>query len=152
MTKKFLTATFALALALTTTGCFEDMAVTFDEESPLRVEFAQVQGGYAAAYADGQTISLTVNLIAPQQSSDVSVNVAVIGDGTNAVEGAQYSFPNGTTVTIPAGTSFGELQIDLLEGPLDDNSRTFLQLELQDTGDVIAEDNLDDFTVQIADL
>ena len=160
MKNKILTATFALALSVTSTGCFDQLVGPIDEEAPLRVEFAQrfgqtfatQLGGYGFQFADGQTISLTVNLIAPQQPNDITVDVAVVADETDAVEGANYSFPNGATVTIPAGESFGQLLIELPEGPADDASATILQLELQDTGDVIAEDNLDDFTVQIFDL
>ena len=160
MPKKFLTAVFAVALAVTTTGCFEELVVPIDEEFQAQVEFAQrfgqtfasQRGGYGFQFADGQTISLTVNLIGAQRSTDTTVDVAVVGDETTAVEGDQYSFPNGSQVTIPAGESSGELQILLPEGPLDNASATILQLELQDTGDVVAADNLDDFTVQIFDL
>lgn len=144
----FLTAALALGVAVSTTGCFEELAGPY--EGPPQVEFAQIGGGYATAVADGNgPLTLTVNLIGPQQSSPVTVGVTT--EGSTAAEGTNFSFPNGSEVTIPAGSSFGELTINVLDADITPGERLALNLELTQSSDgsILGADNLDDFTVEI---
>lgn len=140
-------AALVAALAVLTTGCFEDLAGPYD--GPPLVEFAQVEGGYTAVVPDAAgTVTLTVNLIAPPQGSPVTVGVAV---GGSASEGTHYTFPEGAQVTIPANSNFGELPINILDGDIPAGETVELELELTESqdGSVEGAENLDDFTLAI---
>ena len=146
--RNFLTVALALGLALPAAGCFDELTGPYD--GPTQVEFAQVRGAYTSAVADvNATITLTVNLIGPQQSSPVTVGVTT--EGSTAVEGTNFSFPNGAEVTIPANSSFGELTINVLDANITPGESVNLNLELTQSSDgsIQGADNLDDFTVRI---
>ena len=149
----FLTAALTLGVAVSTTGCFDELTGPYD--GPLQVEFAQVQpdrdfGVYGRRVADvAASLTLTVNLIGPQQSSPVTVGVTT--EGSTAVEGTNFSFPNGSEVTIPAGSSFGELTINVLDANITPGESVDLNLELTQSSDgsIQGADDLDDFTIRI---
>ena len=151
--RNFLTVALALGLALPAAGCFDELTGPYD--GPTLVEFAQgppdqVLGVYGRRVADvSATITLTVNLIGPQQSSPVTVGVTT--EGSTAVEGTNFSFPNGSDVTIPANSSFGELTINVLDANITPGQSVDLNLELTQSADgsIQGADNLDDFTIRI---
>lgn len=145
----FQATALAVVLAVPLTGCFETISGPYD--GPPLVEFDQVAGGYSADVPEGAgVISLRVNLIGPQQGSPITINVATT-EGTTAVEGTHYAFPNGATVTIPANASSGQLQIDILDDSLAADESGVLNLELTGSSDGTIEgaDNFDDFSIQI---
>ena len=138
-----------LVSGLALTGCFEDPVGVYNQDP--QVEFAQVSGRYSAAVAEGAgTVALTVNLIGPQRSTDTVVDF-MVGEGTTAVEGTHYSFPNGMQVTIPANSSFGDLEVNVLPNSLDAGASGALELVLEDSQDgaVKAAPNLGTFTLTI---
>jgi hypothetical protein len=59
------------------------------------------------------TIQLRVNLVGPQRSTPVTVNYEVVTSATTAVAGTHYTTLPGT-VTIPANSSFGYIDVQLL--------------------------------------
>ena len=144
-------------------GCFENDFLT-EYDGPLQVEFEQVSGQYAQSSPDSSgTIGLTVNLIGPQQPTDVTVQVVVDAASTTAGDGVHYRFPDGAQVTIPAGQSTGTFRIQTIDGALAGPVRNAagaivtpaetrtLDLELSGTADgtITGADNLDDFTLTI---
>ena len=142
-------AAFALVCALPLAGCFETIAGPYD--GPTVVEFDQVSGRYSAAVASGSgAVGLTVNLIGPQQGADVTVGVMVIDSTTTAIEGTDYTFPNGAQVTIPANSSSGTFTINVEPG-LAAGVRRTLAMELGSSADGSIEgaENLDDFVLTI---
>ena len=146
--RNFITAAIALGVAVSTTGCFEELVGPYD--GPTQVEFAQVRGAYTTSVADGSgSRTLTVNLIGLPQSSPITIGVST--EGSTAVEGTNFSFPNGAEVTIPANSSFGELTINVFDANITAGESVVLDLELTQSSDGSIEgaDNLDDFTVRI---
>lgn len=138
-------------LAIPLTGCFEEFATAYD--GPTVVEFDQSAGGsYAIAVAEGSgVISRQINLIGPQQGSASNITFNVVNEGTTAVEGTHYSLPNGNQVEIPANSSFGQLQVNILGNSLSEGQRVTLQLELvgSQDGSVGAAENLKTFVITI---
>jgi len=59
------------------------------------------------------TIKLRVNLVGPQRTTDTEISYAVDAANTTAVAGTHYAALPGK-VTIPANTSFGEINLQLL--------------------------------------
>lgn len=168
----FLTAALALGVAVSTTGCFEELVGPYDGDP--QVEFAQVRGAYSQRVADNATtLTYTVNLIGPQRSTPTTINVTTgTGEanfppdvaGGDAVEGTNFTFPDGPSVTIPANSSFGEFRVQILDAGFapavrdeDGNLVTpaegaSLRLELMESNDgtVTGAENLDDFEIIIA--
>ena len=148
--KALSTAALALAFALPLAGCFETIAGPY--EGPDQVGFAQeLNGSYARAVNSvAASVPLTVELISSSGtlSGDVTVPVIVDPAGTTAVEGQDYTFPNGSQVTIPAGSVTGTFTINTLPRPAGTAART-LKIELGSSADgaVTGAENFDDFTV-----
>lgn len=92
---------------------------------------------------DDGTITIEVQLIAEQRTSDLSVNYTVNGSST-AVAGTHYNIVTPSPVTIAAGTSTVDIEIELIDGGLaaGDDAVT-LVLDMVGTDDVQADPNLD---------
>lgn len=144
-------AAFALLVGLPLSGCFDTFAEPYD--GPTVVEFDQVSGAYTRTVSQtAGAVQLRVNLIGPQQSSPVTINVRV-DDASTAVAGTHYSFPDGAQVTIPANSSTGFLNINVINGSLPAEAtaiRTLiLELDGSADGSIQGAENLDDFTLRI---
>lgn len=107
---------FLLVLLLSAgfmTGCFEDVDKTY--QGPVVVEFTPVFNTGAVARtvtipATGSTtVPLQVQLVGPHQGSDTSVSFEVAGTAT---AGSMFTIA-GTTTTIPAGNSFGPINVEV---------------------------------------
>ena len=59
------------------------------------------------------TVSLQVNLVAPQRSSDETINYSVVPEGTTAVAGTDYSVSG--SLVIPANSSTGTLTVNVVD-------------------------------------
>lgn len=57
------------------------------------------------------TVNLRVNLIGAHRPSDEIITYSVVTDATTAAAGRDYSMPG--TLTIPAGSSFGTLTVNV---------------------------------------
>lgn len=107
---------------------------------PLQQEVSQDDG----------TITVEVQLIAEQRTSDLSVNYTVNGSST-AVAGTHYNIVTPSPVTIAAGTSTVDIVIELIDGNLAANDASVtLVLDMVGTDDVQADPNLDQSRTFIA--
>jgi hypothetical protein len=115
---KKLFSLFALALVLGFSSCieqnypvWEDHVVEFQdavERTPLS---GQVYPRITVANTVG-TVNLRVNLVGAHRPSDEIITYSVVADGTTAVAGRDYVAPG--TLTIPAGSSFGTLTVNVV--------------------------------------
>lgn len=74
------------------------------------------------------TVSLTVNLVAPQRTTDETINYSVVAEGTTAVAGTDYTTAG--TLVIPANSSTGTLTVNVVNtGTLGGSVDLLLQLD-----------------------
>jgi hypothetical protein len=117
MKQKLLLSSFLLCLSLLgLTACFKDNRVVF---AGILAEFNETvvrTPALGVAYpligvrnAAGQ-VTTRVNLVGAQQPSEQVLRVSV--DPVSTAQAANYRF--GGTVTIPANSSFGDLQFEVL--------------------------------------
>ncbi len=103
-----------------TMGCFKDLEIKYD--GPTQVEFETAVRSNPAvgrtyplvASANSLTASPTVitqiNLVGPQRSSDLTVQILPEATTTTAAA-RSYTLLNGGNVVIPANSSFGSLSV-----------------------------------------
>ena len=58
------------------------------------------------------TVNLRVNLVGAHRPSDEIITYSVVADATTAAAGRDYTMPG--TLTIPAGSSFGTLTVNVV--------------------------------------
>jgi len=87
---------------------------------------------------DGAT-TIEVQLIGEQQSEDVNVDFAVSG---SAEEGVHYDIATPSPVTIEAGTSTVDIEVELIEDSLDEGESGTLVITLEESSDVELANNL----------
>ena len=129
-----------LALLLLPAAACED--ILFDDpeniyNGPPMVEFAPVlpAGSYARTITftrtatANQNTSVRVNYIAPSPSSNVAGEITRVSTST-AVEGTHYSFPNGSSYTIAAGSNSVDVPIEVLAAGFTPGQSVSLVLEL----------------------
>ena len=93
---------------------------------------------------DDGTITVAVQLIGEQRTTDLPVNFTVNGSST-AVAGTHYNITTPSPVTIASGTSAVDIEIELIDGALaPGDASVSLVLDLQGTNDVQADPNLDE--------
>lgn len=99
---------------------------------------------------EGESVTLDVQLIGEQRSSDLEVNISTGGE---AQAGTHYSAP-GSSVTINAESSAATLAIDTIDGSLDSGDTVELVVELTGTNDsdISVAENLGSSTVTIVGL
>lgn len=86
------------------------------------------------------TLRLTVNYVAPHSPSAQTVSVRVVNEGTTAVAGTHYNL--NPQVTIPANSSFGQVEIQLLDGLAAlGTGNVVLVLELEGNGTIQPSEN-----------
>lgn len=142
--KRLLNRTLAvllLASSVVLVGCFEDNTIEYD--GPPAVEFKPT----AAAVAAGSgTVNLPVQLIAPHQNRPLEISYRVVDSLTTAQAGVHYNL-SGTTFTIPANSSFGEIPVDVLAA----TTGGVLAVELlgNEGEGVVAAENYDTFLLTI---
>lgn len=123
-----------LALVLVFSSCIEQDYPLWDGSL---VEF---QDAVVRTPASGQTypritvnnkvgtVSLQVNLVAPQRATDETINYSVVSEGTTAVAGTDYTTSG--TLVIPANSSFGTLTVNVVDtGALGGSVDLLLQLD-----------------------
>jgi len=116
---------------------------TFDDDPKL--EFKPLS---QTVDEGGGTINVSIQLIGRQRDSDLQVNY-VVADSSDAEQGVHFNLPS-TSATIPAGESSTEISVEVLDNNIDDGDINYpLFLNLQDTQDVEAAENLKTFTLTI---
>jgi hypothetical protein len=112
-----------------------------------------------------QTLRLRVNLIGPQSSKDETVGYEIFGSPIitfslpatastqtpssagatlgifDAVPGVDYSLPTSKALTIPANSSFGYLDLQILASPAAPGTGRFIGIRLNNTGSLKASVN-----------
>lgn len=108
----------ALASLLVFSSCIEQnypvwegLVVEFQDAVVLTPTAGQVYPRITVANTVG-TVNLRVNLVGKQRPSDEIITYNVAADGTTAVAGRDYVAPG--TLTIPAGSSFGTLTVNVI--------------------------------------
>ncbi len=140
MKKYILNAIFVASLAVGLTACFENPNMIYD--GPAVVEF---DAAVTTAPAAGRTYPLVtvangagkiktrINLVGPQRPAAESVKVVVDTQNSTAVAGTHYRLTS-ETVSIPANTSFGELEVEILAAPAQTGTTVNLVLMLEGNG------------------
>jgi hypothetical protein len=65
--------------------------------------------------------SVKVQLVGPQQSSDLSLSYSIDAAST-AVSGTHYNIPNLGSFVLPANSSFGYIRVNLVPGSIPTNA------------------------------
>jgi hypothetical protein len=115
---KKLFSLFTLALVLVFSSCieqnypvWEDHVVEF-QDAVVRAPLAgQVYPRITVANTVG-TVNLQVNLVGAHRPSDEIITYSVVAEGTTATAGRDYVASG--TLTIPAGSSFGTLTVNVV--------------------------------------
>lgn len=96
----------------------------------------------------GGTVSTEIQLIGPQRSSDLPVSFSV-ADSSTAEQGTHFSVGS-TSATISANSSQASVDIEVLDNNINDGDTNYvLYLNLQDSQEVEAAENLKTFTLTI---
>ena len=85
------------------------------------------------------TVKFRVNLVGPHRSTPTVVSYKVDATGTTAVAGTHFT--TGTTVTIPANSSFGEIEVQILNPGVTSTTPRILVLELTGASDLPPSEN-----------
>lgn len=110
-----------LGIALATSSCFKDNRVTWQGAV---LEFDQAVTTTPALGVNypiitttrGAVIRARINLVGAHRPNDEVITVAVDPVSTGR-EGVHFNMRNGGRVTIPANSSFGFLEVDVLNPP-----------------------------------
>lgn len=144
-------------------GCdvFEERDRTFDDDP--RIEFFPTSATVNEEDLDANgagvaPVGVEIQLIGPQRDSDLPVSFSALTpadtslSGSNvqvAEEGVHYRLPS-TSATIPADSSQTVVNVEVLNNDADDGGTNYvLFLDLQDSGDVAAAENLDTYSLTI---
>ncbi len=124
------------------TGCFKDFEERYlFEENRLEFNDAVLNGNASGRTypvlgprpaADGNLI-FQINMTGKQTNHDRKFKFRVVADETTAVEGRDYQLLHGDEYTIPANSSFGQIEIEVLP---DGSGSPTIVLELLPTDDV----------------
>ena len=115
---KKLFSLFTLALVLGFSSCIEQNYPVWEghvvefQDAVVRTPLAgQVYPRISVANTVG-TVNLQVNLVGAHRPSDEIITYSVVSEGTTAAAGKDYVASG--TLTIPAGSSFGTLTVNVV--------------------------------------
>jgi hypothetical protein len=145
-TMKSLNAVLLVALlgvSLSACDFFEQRDRSY--QGPPQLEFAPLTE--TVDEGDG-AITTNVQLIGPQRDSALPVSY-VVDDSSTAVEGTHFNLAS-TSVSIDAGESAADVEIDILDNDADDGDTNYvLYLSLQESDGVEPAANLRTFVLTI---
>lgn len=93
------------------------------------------------------SVKFRVNLVGPQLSTPLTVNYIILSSVTTAVAGTHYNTTG--SFTIPANSSFGEVQVDILNPGATSGTKD-LVLELVPPANMAVNANDKDLGIRIA--
>src|SRR5690606_6829367 len=96
---------------------------------------------------DVGTVRYRINMTGEQVDVARNVEFRVVPEETTALEGKDYALPQGVSVSIPAGSSFGYLEVEVLPGGSGSPTVVF---ELLETGDIGVLDRYHRIGIRIA--
>jgi len=102
-------------LALIVTGCNEDYTFTYQD----KVAFKESE----VAIDEGVIYSVEIQLVGPQRPTPVQITFETSG---TAISGQDYFVGGGTTVTIPANSSVGIIDISPVDNNVIDPEKTII--------------------------
>lgn len=140
---KLILVTAVLPLTLGACDTLEVDNRKFDDDP--KIEFAPLS---ETVDEGAGTVSTEIQLIGPQRSSDLPVSFSV-ADSSTAEEGTHFSLGS-TSATISANSSQTSVNVEVLDNNMDDGDTNYvLYLNLQDSEEVEAAENLKTFTLTI---
>ncbi len=141
-----------IVAALGFTGCKDWDPINGFDEGHTQREFEDEKVGFypisqEASEAD-ESVTLEVQLIAEPKESDVEVGYS-ISDGSTAEEGEHFEIVSDSPVSIEAGTNTADVEIELIEGSVEEE--VSLQFSLDEVSDgVEPADNLKEAEIFIS--
>jgi hypothetical protein len=148
--KKNILITFALFSLVLIVSCFKEKDNTFDGDGT----FVEFQKTIVTTPASGRTYPLVatkraggilteqVNLVGSQRANEESIKF-IVDSLTTAVAGTHYRLVGDGAFPIPANTSFGNCQVEILN-PARDSGKSvdlILRLEGNASGDIKPSEN-----------
>ena len=115
---KKLFSLLSLALVLTFSSCIEQNYPVWEgylvelQDAVVRTPLAGQKYPRITVANTVGTVNLQVNLVGAHRPSDEIITYSVVSEGTTAVAGIDCTAPG--TLTIPAGSSFGTLTVNVL--------------------------------------
>lgn len=100
---------------------FRDALVEFDIATTTSNAPGRSYPMLAALAPNAGLQTYRINLLGEHLPSDQSLTIRVLSDVSTAVEGEHYNLPNGNTTVLSAGSSFAELQVEILDFPTEDD-------------------------------
>lgn len=147
--KKVFQILIAVFITAGMTSCFENPNLIYDGATVVEFD-AAVNTAPAAgrtypllAVANGAGVQRArINLVGPQSDRDQTINVSVEAATSTAVSGTHFRLVS-NTVTIPAKSSFGEVQVEILRvpPPATTGQTVSLVLMLEGSGDLKPSEN-----------
>jgi len=127
-------ALLSLALVLGFTSCIDQDFPLWDgslvefQDAVVRTPLAgQIYPRITVANTVG-TVNLQVNLVAPQRSTDETINYSIVSEGTTAVAGSDFTTSG--SLVIPANSSTGTLTVNVTNtGQIGGSVDLLLQLD-----------------------
>jgi hypothetical protein len=115
---KKLFSLLSLALVLAFSSCIEQNYPVWEgylvelQDAVVRTPLAGQKYPRITVANTVGTVNLQVNLVGAHRPSDEIITYSVVSEGTTAVAGRDYTAPG--TLTIPAGSSFGTLTVNVI--------------------------------------
>lgn len=139
------------ALSLMLFGCQDWDPINGFDEGDTRKELEEQQIGFfplsQEVSEDDGVATIELQLIAEQQNSDVDVDFSVDGE-SSAEEGVHYEITHDSPATIESGSNTVEIEVELLDGNVENEVVLMLNLDSASNGIEVAE-NLDSSTMFI---
>lgn len=142
-----------LALVVLWAGCdtyFQDPQEGNVWEDQL-VEFKPTSDAvvFSADSDEAVTYEMTVQFVAAQVDRETTVTFEV-AEETTAQEGVHYNMiTDGGQTTIPPNSNFGQIEVEVLGGGLENGESVDLIVQLTDGGDVPPSENYRTFDLEI---
>lgn len=113
----------ALSLILLFTSCFKE----YDDYFLITKKAVEFEDAVVVSNATGRyypilpnvftlhgTVSYQVNMFGEQSNVDQNIKYRIVDEESTAVEGKDFEFVNGDGIVIPANSSFGNLELNVL--------------------------------------
>ncbi|WP_263786056.1 hypothetical protein [Salinibacter grassmerensis] len=147
--KRCFALTLVVLVSVSMMGCF-DQVVEPEYDGPPKVQFDPTSN----SVPDGAGAQeLNIQLIAPQQSSDSQFPVTVVdtGDIATTLPSDEYELVS-ETATIPAGSSFGTVQVRVDSSGIPPGETQLLTLALEESSnsDIVPATNFQFFELTVA--
>lgn len=154
---KMIKYSLILMLPLFMMGCFEDHASQFHLDDANQVEWAPPNRNSSslsltveleADQTDQEVVILEVQLIGAHTDSDRNIFVTINNDETDAIEDTHYVISS-NEVVIPANSSHGEVQVEILAENISNGEEFNIGLELQEGDELGVAKNMKDMHLTI---